>query len=153
MVESPLRSTSAVIVLPDSPHLGEVSVTVWPKVLKEIPRKKEHFRAQQIIAAESGVTNTVYLLARSYAIEKLTSEIEAGAGEYLGNVDAMGGMLRAVANGYVQREIQRGRLRVSEIHRECRTRGGGREPVPERESRAWRFSASIRRWSAPRWSD
>ena len=63
-------------------------------------------RTQQIIAGESGVTNTVDPLAGSYAIEKLTSEIEEGAREYLGKIDAMGGMLRAVANGYVQREIQ-----------------------------------------------
>ena len=63
-------------------------------------------RTQQIIAAESGVTNTVDPLAGSYAIEKLTSEIEEGAREYLRKIDAMGGMLRAVANGYVQREIQ-----------------------------------------------
>ena len=63
-------------------------------------------RTQQIIAAESGVTNTVDPLAGSYAVEKLTSEIEAGAREYLRKIDAMGGMLRAVANGYVQREIQ-----------------------------------------------
>jgi methylmalonyl-CoA mutase N-terminal domain/subunit len=52
------------------------------------------------------VTNTVDPLAGSYAVEKLTSRIEAGAQEYLGKIDAMGGMLRAVANGYVQREIQ-----------------------------------------------
>jgi len=63
-------------------------------------------RTQQIIAAESGVTNTVDPLAGSYAVEKLTSDIEAGANEYLRKIDAMGGMLRAVANGYVQREIQ-----------------------------------------------
>jgi methylmalonyl-CoA mutase N-terminal domain/subunit len=63
-------------------------------------------RTQQIIAAESGVTNTVDPLAGSYAIEKLTSQIEEGAREYLGKIDAMGGTLRAIANGYVQREIQ-----------------------------------------------
>ena len=63
-------------------------------------------RTQQIIAAESGVTNTVDPLAGSYAIEKLTSEIEEGAREYLRKIEAMGGVLRAVANGYVQREIQ-----------------------------------------------
>jgi methylmalonyl-CoA mutase N-terminal domain/subunit len=63
-------------------------------------------RTQQIIAAESGVTNTVDPLAGSYAIEKLTSQIEECAREYLGKIDAMGGTLRAIANGYVQREIQ-----------------------------------------------
>jgi len=63
-------------------------------------------RTQQIVAAESGVTNTVDPLAGSYAVEKLTSQIEEGAQVYLRKIDAMGGMLRAVANGYVQREIQ-----------------------------------------------
>jgi len=63
-------------------------------------------RTQQIVAAESGVTNTVDPLAGSYAVEKLTSQVEEGAQEYLRKIDAMGGMLRAVANGYVQREIQ-----------------------------------------------
>ena len=63
-------------------------------------------RTQQIIAAESGVANTIDPLAGSYAVEKLTSEIEEGAREYLRRIDAMGGMLRAIASGYVQREIQ-----------------------------------------------
>lgn len=63
-------------------------------------------RTQQILAAESGVANTVDPLAGSYAIEKLTDEIEAGAQEYLRKIEVMGGMLRAIELGYVQREIQ-----------------------------------------------
>ena len=63
-------------------------------------------RTQQIIAAESGVTNTIDPLAGSYAVEKLTSQVEEGAMEYLRKIEAMGGTLRAIANGYVQREIQ-----------------------------------------------
>jgi methylmalonyl-CoA mutase N-terminal domain/subunit len=63
-------------------------------------------RTQQIIAAESGVANTVDPLAGSYAIEKLTSEIEAGANAYLEKIEAMGGARQAIENGYVQREIQ-----------------------------------------------
>ena len=64
-------------------------------------------RTQQIIAHESGVTNTVDPLAGSYAIENLTNEIERGAKDYLAKIDAAGGMLRAIETGYVQREIQR----------------------------------------------
>jgi methylmalonyl-CoA mutase, N-terminal domain len=63
-------------------------------------------RTQQIIGHESGVTNTVDPLAGSYAVEALTDEIERGAKDYLAKIDAMGGMLRAIETGYVQREIQ-----------------------------------------------
>jgi methylmalonyl-CoA mutase N-terminal domain/subunit len=63
-------------------------------------------RTQQILAAESGVANTVDPLAGSYVIEKLTDEIEAQAREYLRQIDSMGGMVRAIESGFVQREIQ-----------------------------------------------
>jgi len=63
-------------------------------------------RTQQVIAHESGVTDTADPLAGSYAIEHLTTEIEARANDYLKKIDAMGGMLRAIETGYVQREIQ-----------------------------------------------
>jgi methylmalonyl-CoA mutase N-terminal domain/subunit len=64
-------------------------------------------RTQQIIANESGVVNTVDPVAGSYAIEKLTNEIESDAEEYIAKIDAMGGMLRAVEAGFVQQEIQK----------------------------------------------
>lgn len=63
-------------------------------------------RTQQVIANESGVADTVDPLAGSYAIEQLTDEIEERAAEYLKKIDAMGGMLRAIEVGYIQREIQ-----------------------------------------------
>jgi methylmalonyl-CoA mutase N-terminal domain/subunit len=63
-------------------------------------------RTQQVIAYESGVADTVDPLAGSYAIEHLTDEIERRAIEYIEKVDAMGGMLRAIESGFVQREIQ-----------------------------------------------
>jgi len=63
-------------------------------------------RTQQVIAHESGVADTVDPLAGSYAIEHLTDEIENRAADYLEKIDAMGGMLRAIETGYVQREIQ-----------------------------------------------
>src|ERR1700740_3241235 len=64
-------------------------------------------RTQQIIAQESGVVNSIDPVAGSYAIEKLTNEIESGAEEYIARIDAMGGMLRAVEAGFVQHEIQK----------------------------------------------
>ena len=63
-------------------------------------------RTQQILAAESGVANTIDPLAGSYVIEKLTDEVEAQAQEYLRKIEALGGMVRAIESGYVQREIQ-----------------------------------------------
>jgi methylmalonyl-CoA mutase N-terminal domain/subunit len=63
-------------------------------------------RTQQVIAHESGVADTVDPLAGSYAIEEMTGEIERRANAYLEKIDAMGGMLRAIETGYVQREIQ-----------------------------------------------
>lgn len=63
-------------------------------------------RTQQVIAHESGVANTVDPLAGSYAIEELTTRLEQLAEDYIKKIDDMGGMLRAIETGYVQREIQ-----------------------------------------------
>ena len=63
-------------------------------------------RTQQVIAHESGVADIVDALAGSYAIEELTNELECKAVEYIAKIDAQGGMLKAIENGYPQREIQ-----------------------------------------------
>jgi methylmalonyl-CoA mutase, N-terminal domain len=63
-------------------------------------------RTQQVIAYESGVPQTVDPLGGSYYIESLTNEIEKRAAEYLGKIEVMGGMLRAIERGFVQQEIQ-----------------------------------------------
>jgi methylmalonyl-CoA mutase, N-terminal domain len=62
-------------------------------------------RTQQIIAAESGVTNMVDPLGGSYFVEKLTLDMERGAKEYFETIDRMGGMVEAVEQGYPQKEI------------------------------------------------
>jgi methylmalonyl-CoA mutase, N-terminal domain len=62
-------------------------------------------RTQQIIAHESGVTNTVDPLGGSYFVEALTNEVEAGAWDYIRKIDALGGMVAAIERGYPQREI------------------------------------------------
>ena len=64
-------------------------------------------RTQQIIAHETGVANTIDPVAGSYAIESLTSQIEAGANAYLDKIDALDGMLQAIDSGFVQTEIQK----------------------------------------------
>src|ERR1700758_3334641 len=63
-------------------------------------------RTQQIIGYESGVPQTVDPLAGSYYIETLTNEIEKRAAEYLGKIEVLGGMLKAIERGFVQQEIQ-----------------------------------------------
>ncbi len=63
-------------------------------------------RTQQVIGYESGVPQTVDPLAGSYYVESLTNEIEKRAAEYLGKIEVMGGMLKAIERGFVQQEIQ-----------------------------------------------
>ena len=63
-------------------------------------------RTQQVIAHESGVADFVDPLGGSYAVEALTHRIEAGARDYIRRIDEMGGMVAAIEQGYVQREIQ-----------------------------------------------
>jgi methylmalonyl-CoA mutase N-terminal domain/subunit len=63
-------------------------------------------RTQQIIAYESGVPQTIDPLGGSYYVESLTDEIEKRARQYLDKIDALGGMLKAIEQGYIQQEIQ-----------------------------------------------
>ena len=62
-------------------------------------------RTQQIIAYESGVPQTVDPLGGSYFLENLTLQMEDGAFDYFGKLDAMGGMVKAIERGYPQKEI------------------------------------------------
>ena len=62
-------------------------------------------RTQQILAEETGVTNTIDPLAGSYFVEALTSQIEDRAWEYIRKIDEMGGMVTAIERGYPQSEI------------------------------------------------
>jgi methylmalonyl-CoA mutase N-terminal domain/subunit len=62
-------------------------------------------RTQQIIAHESGVTNTADPLGGSYFVEALTDEVEHGAWDYIEKIDALGGMVAAIERSYPQREI------------------------------------------------
>jgi methylmalonyl-CoA mutase N-terminal domain/subunit len=69
-------------------------------------------RTQQIIAAETGVANTVDPIAGSYTVETLTNQIEEGAGELLSRIDRAGGTLAAIETGLIQREIQESAYRA-----------------------------------------
>jgi methylmalonyl-CoA mutase, N-terminal domain len=63
-------------------------------------------RTQQIIASESGVAQTIDPFAGSYFVESLTHDIEQQVKAYLNRIEALGGMLRAIEQGWVQQEIQ-----------------------------------------------
>jgi len=63
-------------------------------------------RTQQVLAYESGVTETVDPLAGSYYVETLTNEIEKKASEYIEKIDKLGGVTQAIEKGFIQQEIQ-----------------------------------------------
>jgi methylmalonyl-CoA mutase N-terminal domain/subunit len=95
-------------------------------------------RTQQVIAYESGVADTIDPLAGSYFVESLTDELERRALEYIEQIDAIGGAVASIEQGFMQREIQNAAYRYQqEIERKERTIVGvnaftlEREPVPE----------------------
>jgi methylmalonyl-CoA mutase, N-terminal domain len=68
-------------------------------------------RTQQIVAHESGIAETVDPLAGSYYIETKTNQIEKQALDYIKKIDRMGGVISAIEQGYIQKEIQRSSYR------------------------------------------
>jgi methylmalonyl-CoA mutase N-terminal domain/subunit len=71
-------------------------------------------RTQQILAHESGVTETPDPLAGSYLVESLTTRLEAAAQEYLDEIDSIGGTLAAIEGGFQQRQVQESAYRVQQ---------------------------------------
>jgi methylmalonyl-CoA mutase N-terminal domain/subunit len=71
-------------------------------------------RTQQILAHESGVTDTPDPLAGSYFVESLTTQLEEAAQGYLDEIEAMGGTLAAIEGGFQQRQIQESAYRVQQ---------------------------------------
>jgi methylmalonyl-CoA mutase N-terminal domain/subunit len=71
-------------------------------------------RTQQVIAAETGVVNTVDPFGGAYAVEALTSRIEAEATALLARIEAAGGTLAAIEQGFIQREIQESAYRAQQ---------------------------------------
>ena len=63
-------------------------------------------RTQQVLAYETGVTNTIDPLGGSYCVEALTDRLEAEAERYIHAIDDLGGMVAAIEQGYVQRQIE-----------------------------------------------
>ena len=103
-------------------------------------------RTQQIIAHESGVADTIDPLAGSYLIESWTDEIEKRAVDYIERIDALGGALRAIEQGYIQREIQESAYRWQLAVDRRRKVVVGVNRFRSRRSWSWIFCASIR-WS------
>ncbi len=91
-------------------------------------------RTQQIIASESGVVNTVDPLGGSYFVESLTDETERATMDYLNRIDALGGVLACIQNGFFQREIAESAYRYQqEIDQHKRTIVGVNDYVIEED--------------------
>ncbi len=91
-------------------------------------------RTQQIIAGESGVVNTVDPLGGSYFIEALTDQTERATKEYIDRIDALGGVLACIQNGFFQREIAESAYRYQqEIDAHSRTIVGVNDYIIEED--------------------
>ena len=62
-------------------------------------------RTQQVIAYETGITPVADPLAGSYLVERLTADLEAGAGRLIAEIDGLGGSVKAIESGWMQRQI------------------------------------------------
>jgi len=102
VVRVTLQALAAVLGGTQSLHTNSRDEALWLPTEDSV---RIALRTQQIIAHESGVANTVDPLAGSYVIESLTDEIERQVGEYIEKIDAMGGALAAIEQGYIQQEI------------------------------------------------
>jgi len=97
-----LQALAAVLGGTQSLHTNSLDEALWLPTEESV---RIALRTQQIIAHESGVANTVDPLAGSYVVEYLTNEIERQAQAYIEKIDAMGGVLVAIEQGYIQQEI------------------------------------------------
>lgn len=127
VVRTSLQALAAVLGGTQSLHTNSMDETLSLPTQEAVTLA---LRTQQIIAHESGVTDTVDPLAGSYFIEHLTNRMEEGAREYFHKLDAMGGMLSAIERGFPQREILEASQRYqNEIDRKERIIVGGNEYI------------------------
>jgi methylmalonyl-CoA mutase N-terminal domain/subunit len=103
VVRVALQALAAVMGGTQSLHTNSMDEALWLPTEKAV---RVALRTQQVIAYESGVADSIDPLAGSYLIEYLTNEIEDHAADYLHKIDAMGGALAAIEQGYIQSEIQ-----------------------------------------------
>ncbi len=102
VVRTTLQALSAVLGGTQSLHTNSMDETL---ALPTEASVTVALRTQQIIAEESGVTNTIDPLGGSYFVEWLTDEMERQAQKYIDKIDQMGGIVRAIELGFPQREI------------------------------------------------
>ncbi len=102
VVRTALQALSAVLGGTNSLHTNSLDEAL---ALPTAETATLALRTQQIIAHESGVTNTVDPLGGSYFVEKLTRDMEEGALAYFEQIDRMGGMVEAIERGFPQKEI------------------------------------------------
>ncbi len=109
VVRVTLQALAAVLGGTQSLHTNSMDEALWLPTEKSV---RVALRTQQIIANESGVADTVDPLAGSFVIESLTDEIEAQAKAYIDKIDAIGGAMQAINQGYMQQEIQEAAYRT-----------------------------------------
>ncbi len=103
IVRVTIQSLAAVLGGTQSLHTNSLDETL---ALPTEHAARIALRTQQILAHESGVTNTADPLGGSYFLERLTLDMEKGCWEYFDRLDAMGGMVAAIEKGFPQHEIQ-----------------------------------------------
>jgi methylmalonyl-CoA mutase N-terminal domain/subunit len=125
-----IQALAAILGGCQSLHTNAMDEALW------LPTEKSArvaLRTQQILAYESGVADTIDPLAGSYVIEYLTAEIERRAREEIDRIEAMGGALRAIETGYIQRAIAESAYRAQQA---VESGGAGlRPPEPHRGGR------------------
>ena len=102
VVRVTLQALAAVLGGTQSLHTNSRDEALWLPTEDSV---RIALRTQQVIAHESGVANTVDPLAGSYVVERLTGEIERQAQAYIEKIDALGGALAAIEQGFIQQEI------------------------------------------------
>lgn len=111
IVRVTLQALAAILGGTQSLHTNSMDEALWLPTEKSV---RVALRTQQIIAHESGVADTVDPLAGAYVLETLTDQIEAIARDYIEKIDAIGGAIQAINNGFMQQEIQKAAFRTQQ---------------------------------------
>ncbi len=129
VVRTTLQALAAVLGGTQSLHTNSMDETLALPTQEAVTLA---LRTQQIIAGESEITNTVDPLGGSFFLESLTTRMEEGAQEYFRKLDKMGGMLKAIEQGFPQREILNASMAYQqEVERKERVIIGVNENVEE----------------------